>query len=69
MWVSTAIVGFPKPSLRTTFAVFLPTPGSLISSLNCEGTLELYDDFKYLRCQNYIFGFFIKQADCFNFFF
>ena len=31
-WVSTAIFCCPNPSAKTTLAVFLPTPGSWISS-------------------------------------
>ena len=32
-WVSTAIRCWPKPTERTTFAVFLPTPGRATSFL------------------------------------
>ena len=37
-WVSTVIPGTPKAFPRTTFAVFLPTPGSLTSSSRVRGT-------------------------------
>ena len=37
-WVSTAIVGWPKATLSTTFAVLRPTPGSLTSAAWSAGT-------------------------------
>ena len=40
--VSTPIVGCPKALFRTTFAVFLPTPGRASSSFLVSGTSELY---------------------------
>src|SRR5664280_2896003 len=39
--VSTAITGFRKTTEATTFAVFLPTPGSLCSISGSEGTSPL----------------------------
>ena len=33
MWVSTAIIGSPKAMLRTTLAVFRPTPGKFFERL------------------------------------
>ena len=37
-WVSTAIVGSPKATLRTTLAVLRPTPGSASSAAASRGT-------------------------------
>ena len=39
MCVSTAMVGWPKTVLSTTFAVFRPTPGSASSAARSAGTL------------------------------
>ena len=39
--VSTAIVGKPKPSFKTTLAVFFPTPGKAYKSSKFFGTLPL----------------------------
>ena len=36
--VSTAIYGLPKNVFKTTFAVFLPTPGSLTKASLSDGT-------------------------------
>ena len=41
-WVSTAIVGLLKAAFKTTFAVFLPTPGRFIKSSKLFGTLLWY---------------------------
>ena len=37
-WVSTVIPGISNACPRTTFAVFLPTPGSVINFSNVFGT-------------------------------
>ncbi len=38
MWVSTAMVGWPKAVLRITFAVLRPTPGRASSAARPAGT-------------------------------
>ncbi|MNL83992.1 hypothetical protein D3C87_2118080 [compost metagenome] len=38
IWVSTAIVAWPKAMESTTLAVFRPTPGSVTSSSRVRGT-------------------------------
>ena len=46
-WVSTAIACFPKALPRITLAVFLPTPGSVVSSSMVDGTLPLNSFYKF----------------------
>ena len=55
--MSTAIVGLLKASFKTTLAVFLPTPGNLIRSLNELGTIFLYFLFKILHVLIIFFAF------------
>ncbi len=38
-WVSTAKAGIPKPTLKTTLAVFLPTPAKASNSSRVCGTM------------------------------
>ena len=42
MWVSTAMVGSPKATLRTTLAVLRPTPGRVSSTSREGGTSPPY---------------------------
>ena len=57
-WVSTQIAGFLNATATTRFAVFLPTPGSFVSSSTVFGMILLNFSFNIFGI---CFRYFVKR--------
>lgn len=64
--VSTAMVGSPNAMLKTTFAVFRPTPGSASNASRVEGTFEWCLSIIILQVFMMFFAFVLKRPMVFT---
>ena len=62
-WVSTAMVGWPKAELSTTFAVLRPTPGSFSSASRVPGTSPPCCSSSAPAHRDHRLGLVVEQAD------